>query len=234
VAGPVAISSWSTLGEVVLDQHCLAGQLVAGRKVTAVDGSAQVVGDLPVRRPVVGAVNGPELHDSSRRLDIYHRCRTLPNGDARQEATVADTPKHSVSVAGIVVDATGRVLVIQRRDNGRWEPPGGVLEAEETPEEGVCREVLEETGVVVQVERLSGVYKNMQLGVVALVFRCRALAGESSPKNESSQVTWVTTDQVQDLMAPAYAVRVFDALDDSTVTPVRVHDGYALLASSLS
>jgi hypothetical protein len=34
---------------------------------------------------------------------------------------MTDTPKHSVSVAGIVVDDDGRVLVIQRRDNSHWE-----------------------------------------------------------------------------------------------------------------
>ncbi len=40
---------------------------------------------------------------------------------------------HSVSVAGgVVVDDHGRALLIQRRDNGKWEPPGGVLEREET------------------------------------------------------------------------------------------------------
>ena len=38
---------------------------------------------------------------------------------------MADTPKHSVSVAGIVVNDAGQVLVIQRRDNGHWEAPGG-------------------------------------------------------------------------------------------------------------
>ena len=34
---------------------------------------------------------------------------------------------HSVSVAGVVIDENGRTLVIQRRDNGHWEPPGGIL-----------------------------------------------------------------------------------------------------------
>ena len=86
---------------------------------------------------------------------------------------MTDTPKHSVSVAGIVVRDDGHILVIQRRDNQQWEPPGGVLELNETFEEGVCREVREETGVDVAVERLTGVYKNMPRGIVALVFRCR-------------------------------------------------------------
>ncbi|MGR3936071.1 NUDIX hydrolase, partial [Streptomyces sp. BRA346] len=39
---------------------------------------------------------------------------------------------HSVSVAGVIVDDAGRALLIKRRDNGKWEPPGGVLEREET------------------------------------------------------------------------------------------------------
>jgi 8-oxo-dGTP pyrophosphatase MutT (NUDIX family) len=52
---------------------------------------------------------------------------------------------HSVSVAGIVVNDEGKILVIRRRDNGHWEPPGGILELDETFEEGVRREVHEET-----------------------------------------------------------------------------------------
>ncbi len=87
-----------------------------------------------------------------------------------------DTALHSVSVAGIVVNDTGQILVIRRRDNGHWEPPGGVLELDESFEDGVRREVREETGIPVVVERLTGVYKNMPRAVVALVFRCRPLA----------------------------------------------------------
>jgi 8-oxo-dGTP diphosphatase len=86
---------------------------------------------------------------------------------------IGNTPRHSVSVAGVVVRDDGRVLVLQRRDNGHWEPPGGVLELAETFDEGVRREVAEETGVQVEVERLTGVYKNVKRGIVALVFRCR-------------------------------------------------------------
>ena len=65
------------------------------------------------------------------------------------------TPLHSVSVAGAVIREDGRMLVIKRRDNGNWEPPGGVLELNETPQEGVVREVLEETGIHVEVEQLT-------------------------------------------------------------------------------
>lgn len=140
---------------------------------------------------------------------------------------MADTPKHSVSVAGIVVDDQDRVLVIQRRDNGRWEPPGGVLELDEAPEEGVAREVLEETGVQVAVVRLSGVYKNMRAGVVSLVFLARPVGGAVQQTYESRRVQWMGLVEVKSLMPPAYSSRIEDAFGADVV--VRSHDGTDLI-----
>lgn len=138
------------------------------------------------------------------------------------------TPKHSVSVAGVVLDDNQRVLLICRRDNGHWEPPGGVLELDETPQAGVVREVFEETGIKATVVRLSGVYKNMNSAIVALVFTCRLSAGIERESSEASQVEWVTLDVARKRMAPAYFVRVADAFDSQT--HVRSHDGVELLA----
>jgi ADP-ribose pyrophosphatase YjhB (NUDIX family) len=132
-------------------------------------------------------------------------------------------PTHSVSVAGVVVRDDGRVLVVQRRDNGRWEAPGGVLELGETFEEGVRREVAEETGVDVVVEHLTGVYKNMVRGVVSLVFRCRPVGGTPRETDEAQQVRWLMPDEIGERTAPAYAVRVHDAFAGTVVT--RAHDG---------
>src|SRR3954469_22418386 len=128
-----------------------------------------------------------------------------------EEAPMPDQRIHSVSVAGVVVDQAGRVLVIQRRDNGRWEAPGGILERGETFEEGVVREVREETGLTVSVGHLSGAYKNMDRSIVALVYRCRPLHGLPQKTPEASAVRWVEPSEVSALMAPAYAVRVLDA-----------------------
>ncbi|WP_084682005.1 NUDIX hydrolase [Actinomycetospora chiangmaiensis] len=143
---------------------------------------------------------------------------------------MADTPKHSVSVAGVVVDDHDRVLVIQRRDNRHWEPPGGVLELDETPEEGVEREVFEETGIHVKVERLSGVYKNMARGIVSLVFRCSPQAGTTVRSDESADVQWVSVGRVMSLMDEAYSVRVADAFQAGV--PVKVHDGVRVVDTS--
>ena len=77
--------------------------------------------------------------------------------------------RHSVSVAGVVMREDGKVLVIRRRDNGLYQAPGGILEHAEAIEDGVAREVHEETGYKVSARNLTGVYKNMTRGVVALV-----------------------------------------------------------------
>lgn len=144
------------------------------------------------------------------------------NSDGR-----SSTPLHSVSVAGAVIREDGRMLVIKRRDNGNWEPPGGVLELDETPEEGVVREVLEETGIQVEVERLTGVYKNMTRGIVSLVFRCKPSSGVELTTPESEAVEWMTPERISQRMAEAYAVRLLDALDFKT-PHVRSHDGVRL------
>ena len=142
---------------------------------------------------------------------------------------MADTPKHSVSVAAVVVNDDGQVLVIKRRDNGAWQLPGGVLELSETIQDGLRREVREETGVEVEPERLTGVYKNMKLGVVALVFRARPVAGTPGPTAEATDVAWWTAEQVERDMIEAFAVRILDALRGDHRPAVREHDGVRLL-----
>ena len=109
----------------------------------------------------------------------------------------------------------------------QWQPPGGVLELAETFEEGVQREVLEETGISVAVERLTGVYKNLPVGIVALVFRCRPTAGSAQPSDEAAAVRWLTLDEVVELMDPAHAVRITDALQEAPTS--RAHDGARVL-----
>jgi ADP-ribose pyrophosphatase YjhB (NUDIX family) len=140
---------------------------------------------------------------------------------------VTDLPRHSVSVAGVVFDQHDRVLAIRRRDNGQWQPPGGVLELGETFEEGVRREVLEETGVHIQVERLTGVYKHMKMGVVALVFRCVHTGGAPRASDESYEARWLALPVALRSMPPTFAVRVEDALLPTART--RIHDGVIVL-----
>ncbi|WP_283139575.1 NUDIX hydrolase [Rhizohabitans arisaemae] len=136
---------------------------------------------------------------------------------------------HSVSVAGVVVDDEGRALLIQRRDNGRWEAPGGVLERDEDVITGLVREVREETGLEVEPLALTGVYKNMTRAIIALVFRCKVIGGRLTETDEARSFRWVTADEVRSLASEAFAVRVIDAIRDDQVPAVRHHDGTRLL-----
>ena len=65
-----------------------------------------------------------------------------------------------VGVGGVVID-NGRALLIRRASEplrGEWSIPGGMLELGETLEEGVARELLEETGLQVRVLELIEVF----------------------------------------------------------------------------
>jgi 8-oxo-dGTP diphosphatase len=136
-------------------------------------------------------------------------------------------PKHSVSVAAAIIDDDGRFLAIRRADNGRWEPPGGVLELDEAIDEGLIREVAEETGLTVEPVALTGVYKNMERGIIALVFRCTIVGHTAHAADEVDEIQWLTPDELS-RMSEAYRVRLLDALD-SQLPHVRAHDGAQLL-----
>jgi len=137
--------------------------------------------------------------------------------------------RHSVSVAGVVVREDGKVLVIRRRDNGLYQAPGGILEQAETIEDGAVREVLEETGYKVAPRTLTGVYKNMTRGVVALVFRCDLIGGAPTVNGEATEITWFTLDEVAARMTEVYAARVTDAFNGPW-PHIRQHDGSRLVA----
>jgi len=140
-----------------------------------------------------------------------------------------DTPKHSVSVAAVITDDSGRALLIQRRDNGKWEPPGGVLELGETIEDGLRREVREETGLDIEPGPLTGVYKNMVRGVVALVFSCKVRGGALKLNTEVKAFHWARPAEISRFASEAYAARIIDALRSQSEATVRHHDGQNII-----
>jgi 8-oxo-dGTP pyrophosphatase MutT (NUDIX family) len=117
----------------------------------------------------------------------------------------------------------------QRRDNGHWEVPGGVLERPEDITAGLVREIREETGLRVEPVSLTGVYKNMPRGVVALVFRCTKVGGSTAASDEMSAFRWVTAEEARALALEAFAVRVVDAMEFRGTPAIRHHDGTHLL-----
>lgn len=63
-------------------------------------------------------------------------------------------------IAAVVQDGTGHVLLHKRRVGGGWAPPSGSVEPGEDLLRALNRELREETGLTVAVERLVGVYSD--------------------------------------------------------------------------
>jgi 8-oxo-dGTP pyrophosphatase MutT (NUDIX family) len=114
----------------------------------------------------------------------------------------APKPNHLVPAASAVVqDSEGRILMAQRSDSGQWTTPGGAMEPGETIARCAIREVEEETGLIVEVVRLAGIYSDPRHVVeyadgevrqqFSVCFACRPTGGAPRPSDESTEVRWV-------------------------------------------
>lgn len=113
------------------------------------------------------------------------------------------------------------ILLALRRDIDWWNLPGGGLELGETVEEGVCREVREETGLQVEVDHLVGVYSKPQKQEVVLTFVCRVIGGELTATDESRECRYFSPDAMPVNTLPKHRERVLDTLLDSRYAVLR-------------
>lgn len=105
-----------------------------------------------------------------------------------------------VAVTAVVQDETGRLLLIRRTDNDLYAIPGGALELGETLTQTVQREVMEETGIDVQVTGLIGIYSDPEHVIeftdgevrqeFSICFRAEPTDGEPRTSSESKEVLW--------------------------------------------
>jgi ADP-ribose pyrophosphatase YjhB (NUDIX family) len=120
---------------------------------------------------------------------------------ARADAATTRTyPPRPIVGVGAVVLVDGRVVLVKRRHEplaGQWSLPGGTLELGETLEAGVAREVLEETGLVVDVGPLLEVFDRIVLDetrrvryhFVLVDYLCRTAGGTLASASDASDVT---------------------------------------------
>lgn len=82
-----------------------------------------------------------------------------------------------------------KVLLVQREDTAVWVLPGGGIEADESPEEAVKREVAEETGLPIQIMRKCAEYYPInRLASFTNVFICQAIHDNYQLSPETSAV----------------------------------------------
>ena len=108
--------------------------------------------------------------------------------------------------AGVVVtDATGRILLVRRNHEpamGRWAFPSGYVDAGEVLEEAAAREVREETGVEVRLERLLGAWSHAGEAVVFLAYAGRHIDGVAIAGPEAYEVGWFSPEALPPLAFP--------------------------------
>ena len=126
-----------------------------------------------------------------------------------------------VGVGGVVVE-DGRALLIRRGSEplrGEWSIPGGTLELGETLEQGVARELLEETGLRVRVGELIEVFDRIYFGngeskerprfhYVIVDFLCERVAGEPVASSDVTDVAYAREEELGKFALTETATRI--------------------------
>lgn len=133
----------------------------------------------------------------------------MPKRDYYDDPAAPKANSIVVAVTAAVRSANGELLRIQRADNGLWALPGGGQDIGESVIQAARREVLEETGIEVEITGLSGVYSDPRHVIAydngevrqefSLCFHARPLNGEPRISSESRQVRWVSPVSLRDL-----------------------------------
>jgi 8-oxo-dGTP diphosphatase len=121
----------------------------------------------------------------------------------------------TIGAFAVIFDEKDQVLLCHRRDMDLWNLPGGGVESSELPTDAVTREVLEETGLEVVVERLVGVYGKFSRDELAFTFTCRVVGGSIVETDESDACQYFSVDTIPPNATPRHVERILDAKSDS-------------------
>ena len=123
------------------------------------------------------------------------------------------------AVTAIVINNSNELLMIERSDNGYWAVPGGAQDIGESVIDAVKREVAEETGIVVEVVYLTGIYSDPRHVIAydngevrqefSLCFRAKPVGGSLRMSAEATKVQWVSPEQLDSLkIHPSMRLRI--------------------------
>lgn len=115
--------------------------------------------------------------------------------------------QYFLAVKGIIRRGDGKILVLKRsgKDDhkpGVWETVGGGMDKEETPQAGLQREILEETGLKVDVREPFNVFtfkKDTGEFKVGITFLREYLGGEVVLSDEHTDYRWIDPREFADM-----------------------------------
>ncbi|MFZ2190506.1 MAG: NUDIX hydrolase [Candidatus Magasanikiibacteriota bacterium] len=132
-----------------------------------------------------------------------------------------------IGVFAVIVNEQNKILHIRRNDIDIWETPGGRLEPKETPEQAIIREVKEEVGLDIKVEKLSGIYVRPHNNGIIFNFVCSVIPGSIIvlSKEEARDVEWFDIDEIPKNSSPYKTERIKDALLNKNDVIYKIQDG---------
>ncbi|NGX29283.1 MAG: RNA pyrophosphohydrolase [Candidatus Anoxychlamydiales bacterium] len=108
-----------------------------------------------------------------------------------------------------------KVLLIKRRDVPVWTLPGGGVEDNETIEEAITREILEETGFQTKIKKKVGEYSPInKLAKFTHLFECEIVSGVPTLSDETRDIKNFDVDDLPKLVPPPYPEWVEDSFKD--------------------
>ncbi|WP_366247859.1 NUDIX hydrolase [Terribacillus aidingensis] len=124
-------------------------------------------------------------------------------------------PKHIVSAAAIVRNDQGHILLIKGPKRG-WEMPGGQVEEGESLEQAAIREVKEESGIDIEVNRFCGVYQNTEKSICNTLFLGKPIGGVCTPSEESLEAGYFPLEEVKEMVTWGnFLERIESCLDEN-------------------
>lgn len=136
--------------------------------------------------------------------------------------------KIRVGCSAIIFNNEGKFLLTRRMDNGQWCLPSGGLEPGESVEEACIREVLEETGLHVDIKRFIGIYSNRdqlviyddggKFQILALHFEAQITGGTLGLSDETTDFGYFSLAEIKGMdLIHSHMERILDSQNQTSI-----------------
>ena len=117
----------------------------------------------------------------------------------------------TIGAFGIIFDEQGRVLLCHREDLDVWNLPGGRVDSGEMPTDAVIREVMEESGLEVEIESLVGVYGKINKDELDFCFICSSIGGQLLITDGAGEAKYFEVNNLPFNTNPKHVERIHDS-----------------------